>query len=148
MHLLDALAWSTQFKCTTALDDIPTLCYAPCCRRDIRSNWVSLGVQVDVIVSEWMGYALLFETMLDTVLHARDRWLRPGGAMLPDSATVYLAAGNEHSTGLDFWNDVYGFQMPTIHEHAKSAALKKALVREVGSADLVTSTQVGGDARN
>ena len=28
---------------------------------------------VDVIVSEWMGYALLFETMLDTVLHARDR---------------------------------------------------------------------------
>ncbi len=23
--------------------------------------------QVDVIVSEWMGYALLFETMLDTV---------------------------------------------------------------------------------
>ena len=30
--------------------------------------------EVDVIVSEWMGYALLFETMLDTVLHARDRW--------------------------------------------------------------------------
>lgn len=30
-------------------------------------------VQVDVIVSEWMGYALLFEAMLDTVLYARDR---------------------------------------------------------------------------
>jgi type I protein arginine methyltransferase len=30
--------------------------------------------RVDVIVSEWMGYALLFESMLDTVLHARDRW--------------------------------------------------------------------------
>ena len=30
-------------------------------------------VQVDVIVSEWMGYALLFESMLDTVLYARDR---------------------------------------------------------------------------
>ncbi len=29
--------------------------------------------EVDVVVSEWMGYALLFETMLDTVLHARDR---------------------------------------------------------------------------
>ena len=28
---------------------------------------------VDVIVSEWMGYGLLFESMLDTVLHARDR---------------------------------------------------------------------------
>ena len=29
--------------------------------------------QVDVIASEWMGYALLFESMLDSVLHARDR---------------------------------------------------------------------------
>ncbi len=29
--------------------------------------------QVDVIVSEWMGYALFFEAMLDSVLHARDR---------------------------------------------------------------------------
>ena len=31
------------------------------------------AVQVDVIVSEWMGYALLFESMLDSVLYARDR---------------------------------------------------------------------------
>ena len=31
------------------------------------------SLQVDVIVSEWMGYALLFEAMLDTVLYARDR---------------------------------------------------------------------------
>lgn len=31
------------------------------------------GVQADVLVSEWMGYALLFESMLDSVLHARDR---------------------------------------------------------------------------
>jgi hypothetical protein len=28
---------------------------------------------VDIIISEWMGYALLFEAMLDSVLHARDR---------------------------------------------------------------------------
>lgn len=33
--------------------------------------------QVDVIVSEWMGYALLYESMLDSVLIARDRFLRP-----------------------------------------------------------------------
>lgn len=30
---------------------------------------------VDIIISEWMGYFLLFENMLDTVLHARDKWL-------------------------------------------------------------------------
>ncbi len=31
--------------------------------------------KVDVIVSEWMGYCLFYESMLDTVLHARDKWL-------------------------------------------------------------------------
>lgn len=43
---------------------------------------------VDVLVSEWMGYCLLYESMLISVLYARDRWLKPGGAILPDTATI------------------------------------------------------------
>ena len=31
--------------------------------------------KVDVIISEWMGYFLLFENMLDSVLYARNKWL-------------------------------------------------------------------------
>uniref|UniRef100_A0A8C5CLT6 Protein arginine N-methyltransferase 6 n=1 Tax=Gadus morhua TaxID=8049 RepID=A0A8C5CLT6_GADMO len=42
---------------------------------------------VDVIVSEWMGYALLHESMLNSVLYARDKWLKPGGLMLPSKIT-------------------------------------------------------------
>ena len=42
--------------------------------------------QVDIIISEWMGYFLLYESMLDTVLVARDRWLAPGGLLFPDKA--------------------------------------------------------------
>ena len=42
---------------------------------------------VDVIISEWMGYALIYEKMLISVLQARDRWLKPGtGRMLPNRA--------------------------------------------------------------
>jgi len=36
--------------------------------------------QVDVIVSEWMGYFLLYESMLDSVIWARDKYLAPGGS--------------------------------------------------------------------
>jgi hypothetical protein len=36
---------------------------------------VVLPEKVDVIISEWMGYFLLYETMLPTVLEARDKWL-------------------------------------------------------------------------
>lgn len=48
---------------------------------------------VDIIISEWMGYFLLYESMLDCVLWARDKYLnKKTGKMLPDTATVYIAA--------------------------------------------------------
>lgn len=87
---------------------------------------------MDIIISEWMGYFLLYESMLDTgkdawfwfvgttagagrssdptqnpllntpsiptpttyptVLFARDKWLVPGGMILPDKATLYVCA--------------------------------------------------------
>ena len=47
---------------------------------------------VDIIISEWMGYFLLYESMLDTVLYARDTYLAPGGKIFPDKATMYVAA--------------------------------------------------------
>jgi protein arginine N-methyltransferase 3 len=43
---------------------------------------------VDVLLSEWMGFCLLYETMLSSVLFARDKWLKPGGAILPDTASI------------------------------------------------------------
>lgn len=48
--------------------------------------------KVDIIISEWMGYFLLYESMFDSVLFARDKWLRQGGIMLPDRAQMYIAA--------------------------------------------------------
>jgi hypothetical protein len=48
--------------------------------------------KVDIIISEWMGYFLLYESMLDTVLYARDQYLMEGGKIFPDKATIYMAA--------------------------------------------------------
>lgn len=47
--------------------------------------------QVDIIISEWMGYFLLYESMLDTVLYARDKYLVSGGLIFPDKATLFMA---------------------------------------------------------
>ncbi|KAJ3394549.1 hypothetical protein HDU84_007723 [Entophlyctis sp. JEL0112] len=74
---------------------------------------ISLPVKtVDVIVSEWMGYFLLFEGMFDSVITARDKWLAPNGVMAPSHAEIVIA-GLEDSEWindkLNFWNDVYGF---------------------------------------
>lgn len=48
--------------------------------------------KVDIIISEWMGYFLLYESMFDSVLFARDKWLRKGGILLPNIAKMYVAA--------------------------------------------------------
>jgi protein arginine N-methyltransferase 1 len=48
--------------------------------------------KVDIIISEWMGYFLLYESMLDTVLWARDKYLQPNGLIFPDKASIHMAA--------------------------------------------------------
>lgn len=53
---------------------------------------VELPEKVDIIISEWMGYFLLYESMLDTVLFARDKWLKPEGSLFPDRANLYICA--------------------------------------------------------
>lgn len=77
--------------------------------------------EVDIIVSEWMGYFLFYESMLDTVIYARDKWLKPGGIILPDKACLYLTSvedGDYKQHKIDFWYDVYGFDMSCIRKLA------------------------------
>jgi len=38
--------------------------------------------KVDIIISEWMGYCLLYESMMDSVLYARDKWMNPDGIVI------------------------------------------------------------------
>lgn len=52
---------------------------------------VELPEKVDVIISEWMGYFLVRESMLDSVIAARDNWLKPDGVMYPSHARMWLA---------------------------------------------------------
>ncbi|XP_051113740.1 protein arginine N-methyltransferase PRMT10 [Andrographis paniculata] len=52
---------------------------------------ITLPEQVDVIISEWMGYFLLRESMFDSVICARDRWLKPNGVMYPSHARMWMA---------------------------------------------------------
>ncbi|KAJ9639268.1 Ribosomal protein arginine N-methyltransferase rmt3 [Knufia peltigerae] len=83
---------------------------------------VQLPVEkVDIIVSEWMGYCLLYESMLDSVLYARDRYLAPDGLMVPSHASLRIAplADSElKASHIDFWRHVYGFDMTPMLERA------------------------------
>ncbi|KAJ3100149.1 Protein arginine N-methyltransferase 1 [Phlyctochytrium bullatum] len=95
--------------------------------------------KVDIILSEWMGYCLLYESMLNTVLYARDRYLAKDGLIFPDKATMYLCAiedGDYKDEKIGFWDNVYGFNM----SHIKSLALREPLVDTVDPKAIVTSS--------
>lgn len=70
---------------------------------------------VDIIISEWMGYFLLYESMLDCVLWARDKYLnKKTGKILPDRAQVFVAAIEDSEymgDKVNFWKNVYGVNM-------------------------------------
>ncbi|CAI9765041.1 unnamed protein product [Fraxinus pennsylvanica] len=97
---------------------------------------------VDVLLSEWMGYCLLYESMLSSVLLARDRWLKPGGAILPDTATMFVAGFGKGGTSIPFWENVYSFNMSCIGLEEVEGAARNPIVDVIDSCDIVTPTQV------
>ena len=71
--------------------------------------------KVDIIISEWMGYFLLYESMLDTVLYARDTYLQKDGLIFPDKATIYFA-GIEDG---DYKEEKIGCECSSSHAWAR-----------------------------
>ncbi|XP_027552141.1 protein arginine N-methyltransferase 3 [Neopelma chrysocephalum] len=97
--------------------------------------------KVDVIISEWMGYFLLFESMLDSVIYAKDKYLAEGGSVYPDICTISLVAVgdmNKHVDKLLFWEDVYGFDMSCM----KKAVIPEAVVEVLDPNTLISSASV------
>ncbi|KAG9138275.1 hypothetical protein Leryth_001478 [Lithospermum erythrorhizon] len=97
---------------------------------------------VDVLISEWMGYCLLYESMLSSVLFARDRWLKPGGAILPDVATMFVAGFGKGGTSIPFWENVYGLNMSCIAKEVVEDAAHFPIVDVLDSREVVTETEV------
>ncbi len=56
---------------------------------------LELPERVDVIVSEWLGGFGIDEGMLAPVIAARERWLKPGGAMIPRTVTAWTALAHD-----------------------------------------------------
>ncbi|KAL6535003.1 Protein arginine N-methyltransferase 1.1 [Orobanche hederae] len=97
--------------------------------------------QVDVIISEWMGYFLVYENMLNTVLYARNKWLVQDGIVLPDKASLFLTAiedSDYKEEKIEFWNNVYGFDMSCIRKQS----IMEPLVDIVNQSHIVTNCQL------
>ena len=90
---------------------------------------VELPEPVDVIVSEWMGNFVFFENMLEPLVALRDRYLAPGGAMIPGRIALRAALVRDIDVYEDlafFQRQPYGFDFSPIGEwpfHQTNVAL-------------------------
>ncbi|KYQ92907.1 putative protein arginine methyltransferase [Tieghemostelium lacteum] len=100
--------------------------------------------KVDIIISEWMGFYLFHESMLNSVIEARDRWLKPNGIMFPSRAELYLQPVNMeplYQSKVNFWNDVYGFDFSILKGPALERIHGVPLTDYIDKKQLVTEDE-------
>ena len=71
------------------------------------SRNVTLPEKVDVIVSEVTGHFVLEENMLDSILDAKERFLKKNGVLIPESVDLYFVpveANGFYDEEIDYWN--------------------------------------------
>lgn len=110
---------------------------------------VTLPAQADVLVSEWMGHFAFWEWMLDPLISIRERYLKPGGRMIPGrislrSALVTDAGLHEQwryfasqPYDLDF-SAISAWQFDTVHRAKLSREQVAPDIAEFADLDLHT----------
>jgi histone-arginine methyltransferase CARM1 len=63
-------------------------------------SWLTLhfSMQVDVLISEPMGFMLVHERMLESYIIARQMFLKPGGLMFPNKGTIFALPFTDSGT--------------------------------------------------
>lgn len=112
---------------------------------------------IDIIVSEWMGYFLLRESMLDSIIRARDKFLkRRTGLMFPSHTTMLMAPVEDESERkkscaelADVMADWHEFAQTTFHVYGVDmSVLERDYEREQKEYYMLSSrwTELSADA--
>merc|ERR1719394_2253797 len=96
---------------------------------------ISVPEQVDVIISEPMGYMLLNERMLETFLHAK-KFLKPGGRMFPSRGDLPVAPFTDEALYMEqfnkvnFWYQEYfhGVNLSSLRDSAMNEYFRQPIV--------------------
>jgi SAM-dependent methyltransferase len=99
---------------------------------------IELPGRADVIVSEWLGGFGIDEGMLGPVIAARDRWLKPGGAMIPRSVTAWTALVHDRYSGeiAGFLRDhPYGLNLDDLAEMTVNEIFYSGTFRHLAAGD-------------
>ncbi|CAF0853928.1 unnamed protein product [Adineta ricciae] len=93
--------------------------------------------KVDIIIAEWMGYCLFYDSIIQSVIYARDKFLKPDGLIFPDRATMYMVGIEDRDykeDKVEWWSTVYGYNMSCL----KNYVMREPLVDNVDKRQICT----------
>ena len=99
------------------------------------------NIKADVIISEWMGFYLFHESMLRSVIAARDKFLSPDGIILPSTASLYIcpvSLKQYHKEQIQYWKDVYGFDFSPALPRVKENMLSQPQILSISPSDCLS----------
>jgi len=86
---------------------------------------IALPEKVDTIISVFTGNFLLTEDLLPSLFHARDKYLKPGGKLIPDRAAmevVPVSAPDYYAEHIDCWlSDSSGIDFGIVRNFAANS---------------------------
>lgn len=99
-------------------------------------NAQNLSLQVDLIISEPMGFLLVHERMLESYVLAREKFLKPEGRMFPTKGRMFFlpfsdwALYNEQTTKAQFWSkkSFHGVDLSHLYSEAVQENFSQAVV--------------------
>lgn len=108
---------------------------------------IALPEKVDVIVSEPIGFLLVHERMIETYVAARDRFLKPGGLMMPTTGDIVFAPmtdealHNEQGGKSSFWDAerFYGIDLRPMKQFAANENFSQPVVGYFYASSLLSS---------
>jgi hypothetical protein len=103
------------------------------------------GVKADIIVSEWMGFYLLHESMFDSIIVAREKFLAPGGVMVPSEACLYacpITMIDYYKDKFDSWKSYHGFNFSVFGQLLKAKALQQPIIHEISPNQFVSNPEL------
>lgn len=115
--------------------------------------------QIDIIISEWMGFYLFHESMLESVIYARDHFLCQVSSpstttasetndsilIFPSHAYLYCAPfADQHvrSEQNSMWKNYFGLDMSPILPHIKNSDLSECVIDTIDASQLVHEPQL------
>lgn len=100
---------------------------------------IELPEKVDIIISEPIGFLLVHERMIESYIVARDRFLKPGGLMMPTTGSILLcpftddAIYREHCQRAAFWENTnfFGVDISCVAGQAIQEYFSQAIVGRI-----------------